>query len=160
MNIDKNDFWDENYYNHPPIIDAMIVNAEEILGVKLPELLIKLLRIQNGGYVADLVFPMKEPTSWAENHIALSEMFGIVTDKSIETTQNLLDSEYVKEWGIPEKQVLLSGDGHWWITLDYRNGDNPTVRWIDLECNQDIHMADSFEGFINGLVSGEKFVEN
>lgn len=159
MNIDKNDFWDVNHYNHPPLDDGMIKRAEETLKLKLPELLIELLKIQNGGYVADLAFPMKVPTSWANNHIALNEIFGIVTDPSVETPQNLLDSDYAEEWGLPERQVLLSGDDHYWITLDYRNANIPTVRWIDIECNEDIHVANSFDEFIDGLVSGEEFIE-
>ena len=49
INIKKN-FWDENYYNHPMLEDYMITQAEKILKVTLPESLIDLLKIQNGGY--------------------------------------------------------------------------------------------------------------
>jgi len=162
MNIKiSDDFWDENFYNHPKLTDGMIEVAETSLNVKLPNLLIDLLRVQNGGYVNGLVFPTKEKTSWADSHIALSELYGIVTNKSKETCQNILDSEYLaNECGLPAKQVVLSGDGHWFITLDFREGENPTIRWIDLECNQDIHIADTFDEFINGLVSAEEFEEN
>jgi hypothetical protein len=152
MAIDINEFWDENYYNHPPLTDDMIFKSEKNLGLKLPILLIDLLRIQNGGYTKGFVFPMKEKTSWAENYVPLSVLFGIVIDKSIKTAQNILQTQYMtKEWGLPKKQVLLCGDGHWWITLDYRKGNSPTVRWIDIECNQDIHIADTFDDFISGL---------
>ena len=160
MSIDKNDFWDDNYYNHPPLTDKMIKNAESALKVQLPKLLIELLKIQNGGYTKGFVFPMNQRTTWSESHVPLSEMFGIVPDKSIETGQNILNTEYMtNEWDLPKKQVLLSGDGHWWITLDYRKSEIPSVRWIDLECNEDIHIADSFEDFIDGLVSEDKFAE-
>lgn len=159
MAIDINEFWDENYYNHPPLTDNMIIKSEKDLGVKLPTLLIDLLRVQNGGYTKGFAFPMKEKTSWAENFVPLSELFGIVIDESINTAQNILQTQYMtEEWGVPQKQVLLCGDGHWWITLDYRNGNNPSVRWIDTECNQDINVADSFDDFIKGLVSENRYV--
>ncbi|MGV8094665.1 MAG: SMI1/KNR4 family protein [Mangrovibacterium sp.] len=158
MAINKLDFWDTNYYNHPPLTDEMVEAAEKLLNVKLPRLLIELLKIQNGGYTKGFAFPMKQKTSWTENHVPLSEMFGIVTDKKIETSQNILDSACMtREWGLPDRQVLLTGDGHWWITLDYRNWENPTVRWIDLECDEDTHVADSFDDFIKGLVPEDEF---
>ena len=64
-----------------------------------------------------------------------------------------------QEWGLPEKQVLLTGDGHWWITLDYRKSNTPSVRWIDVECGEDIHVANSFKDFIYGLVAEDAFAE-
>jgi len=158
MTININDFWESNYYNHPTLTDKMIEQAEKELGVKLPDTFLNLLKVQNGGYTKGFVFPMTEETSWAENHIPFDEMFGIVTDKSIDTSHNILDTEYMtKEWGLPEKQVLLSGDGHWWITLDYRKSENPSVSWITADCDEDIHIADSFENFINGLISEDEF---
>jgi len=103
---------------------------------------------------------MTVKTTWSENHVPLSELFGIVTDRTIETGQNILDTAYmIEEWGLPNKQVLLNGDGHWWITLDYRQGEIPTVRWIDVECDEDILIADNFEDFINGLVTKDTFAD-
>ena len=58
----------------------------------------------------------------------------------------------IKEWGLPENLVLLCGDGHWWIALDYRKGEVPSVTWFDTEIDQDIHLADSFSQFLNGLI--------
>lgn len=36
MNIDFNNFWDSNYYNHSELTDKMINTAEETPKVKLP----------------------------------------------------------------------------------------------------------------------------
>lgn len=153
MAIDKNNFWDENYYKHPPLTDEMVADCEQQLGIKLPGLLIDLLKIQNGGYTKGFVFPMTEETTWAKDHVLLSELLGIVPDKSISTAQNILDSgEMAMEWGLPPKQVLLCGDGHWWITLDYRLAEEPSVRWIDTECDEDIFVAKNFEEFIYKLI--------
>ena len=160
MAINKNEFWGENYYNNPPLTDKMVSVAENELQVKLPTLFIELLKIQNGGYTNGFAFPMTVKTTWSENHVPLSELFGIVTDKAIETAHNILDTQYmIEEWGLPEKQVLLTGDGHWWITLDYRQSEIPSLRWIDIECDQDIHIANNFEDFINGLVSEDTYAE-
>lgn len=158
MNISKTEFWDSEYYINIPLTNEMVLIAEKELNVKLPSLLIELLQIQNGGYTKGFGFPMTQPTSWADNHVPLSELNGIVIKSTSETIHNLLQTPYMtKEWGIPEKQVLLSGDGHYWITLDYRKGTNPSVRWIDTEMDQDIHVADNFEDFFNGLVSFDTF---
>ena len=160
MTISMSDFWDSNYYNNSPLTDKIIKKAEKKLGVKLPDTFLHLLKIQNGGYTKGFAFPMTEKTTWAENHVPLTELFGIVLEKNSNSGHNIMQTEYlIKEWGLPEKQVLLSGDGHWWITLDYRQSENPSVRWIDLECNEDIHIADNFEDFINGLVSENEFAE-
>ncbi|HYF69161.1 MAG TPA: SMI1/KNR4 family protein [Ohtaekwangia sp.] len=161
MAIDKRQFWDSNYYNHPPLTDEMIVVAETTLGVKLPTPLIELLKIQNGGYTKGFAFPMTQKTTWAENHVPLSELFGIVLDENIESAQNIMDTGYlIEEWGLPEKQVLLTGDGHWWITLDYRSNETPCVKWIDVECKQEIKIADSLDEFFDGLVPDDTFAEN
>ena len=129
MKIDKNKFWSSNYYNNPTLTNDAIKIAETELEIILPELLIELLRIQNGGYTHRFAFPMTQKTTRAEDHVPLYALFGIVHDKGIRTFHNIMSSEYMtKEWGLPPRQVLLNGEGHWWITLDYRAGDKPTVR--------------------------------
>lgn len=158
MSVNIDEFWDSNYYNNPPLTYKMIKKAEKMLGVKLPDIFIELLRKQNGGYTKGFAFPMKEKTTWADNHVPLNELFGIVVNKKSESGHNILQTDYmIKEWGLPEKQVLLTGDGHWWISLDYRKGYNPTVRWIDVESGEDVHIANNFEEFIDGLVSIDEF---
>ena len=160
MKIDFTEFWDSNYYNNPDLTDEIIIQAERQLGVKLPEIFIKLLKVQNGGYTKGFAFPMRTKTTWADNHIPLSELFGIVLDEKSDSGHNIMQSSYMtEEWGLPAKQVLLTGDGHWWITLDYRLSDTPTIRWIDCECYEDIHVANSFEELYNGLVSEDEFAE-
>lgn len=152
-------FWGNNYYDNPPLTNELVEKAEQELKVKLPEALINLLRIQNGGYTKGFAFPMSVCTTWAEDHVPLTELSGIVSG-NFKSMHNILLTEYmIEEWDLPERQVLLCGDGHWWITLDYRNNVIPTVRWLDVDCEEDIHVADSFEDFINGLVSEDQFAE-
>lgn len=158
MPIDIKDFWGSNYYNHPPLTDEMISIAENLLSVSLPLDLIALLRIQNGGYTKGFAYPMNQPTSWAQDHIPLPDLAGIVTDPQLRTAQNLLQSEYLsKEWDLPPDQILLSGDGHYWVTLDYRNGPIPSVAWIDSDCGEDFQIAASFKDFLSGLQPQSRF---
>lgn len=161
MTFNKDEFWDSNYYNNPTLKDNMVDIAEKILKVKLPTLLVTILKAQNGGYTKGFAFPTTVKTSWADNHVPLDELFGIVTDKTFKTAHNILDTQYmIEEWGLPDKLVLLTGDGHWFIVLDYRKGDKPTITWFDTEMDQDIHIANSFEEFFEGLVSYETFEDN
>ena len=160
MPIDPRQFWGSNHYEHPPLTDEMVTKAQEMLGVKLPEKLINLLRVQNGGYTLGFAHPMTVKTTWAADHIPLDDLVGIVLDPEHATVQNMLLTDYMtKEWGLPEKQVLLSGDGHYWITLDYRKGPEPSVAWIDVECGEDIQIASSFEVFLTGLLPASAFGE-
>jgi hypothetical protein len=153
MPIDKREFWGSNHYEHPPLSDEMIALAEERLGVRLPAELIELLLIQNGGYTKGFAYPMSQRTTWAADHVPLEELAGIVIDPNHRTAQNLMHTAYLtQEWGLPPRQVLLAGDGHYWITLDYRRGDIPSVAWIDVECDEDIQVAPSFATFLSGLV--------
>jgi hypothetical protein len=159
MAITTDRFWSSNYYKHPPLTDEMVAVAERQLGVKLPAEYIALLRIQNGGYTHGFGFPMTRRTTWAEDHIPLHDLAGIVTDPEIRTALNILETAYMtQEWGLPPRQALLSGDGHWWITLDYRNGDVPSVAWIGVECDEDIQVAPTFAEFLEKLRPRSEFL--
>jgi len=151
-------FWGNNYYNNPPLTDDAIQFAEKRLGVNLPVEYLALLHLQNGGYTRGFAFPMEEQTSWAADHIPLSELSGIVIDPDSEGVHNILLTGYmIREWGLPEGLVLLSGGGHWWIALDYRHSNSPVVTWIDIEAGEDIRIAPSFQAFYEGLVPAEHY---
>jgi hypothetical protein len=106
--------------------------------------LLEILRVQNGGSVAELwnAFPTDVPTSWSENHVPLDDMVGI---GSHDGQLPLLDSAYsVEEWGLPSSLVLLSGDGHCWIALDYRacgERGEPSVTWFDVDEGKALPLA-------------------
>jgi hypothetical protein len=142
----------------PPLTDAMVARAEEQLGVELPAAYLSLLRIQNGGYTSDAfrAHPAPEPTSWAADHVVFDSMFGIGdSDQGVLRTPYLLN-----EWGMPEGLVLLTGDGHWWIALDYRQSGSaspPSLVWYDNEVGEDIQLAPDFTSFVEGLRSEDDF---
>lgn len=162
MKMDKSDFWDLNYYNHPPLTDDMINLAEELLNIKLPALFIELLKVQNGGFTKGFAFPVIGKVASIESYVPLHELFGIVTNEYVWSEQNILDSRYMaEEWGLPGKQIFLAVDeGPKYITLDYSSGDVPSVRWIDLEKNEDKRIAKAFDAFFNGLISIDSFVDS
>ncbi len=82
----------------------------------------------------------------------LHDLAGIVLAPTDDTVLNILASVGKNaDWSLPDRQVLLSGDGHYWITLDYRKGDVPSVAWIDVECDEDIQVARTFAAFLKGL---------
>ena len=147
-------FWNRTIRHEaqPPLTDEMVSRAERVLGVKLPDAYIALLRVQNGGYTADAfqAHPTPEPTSWAADHVPFSSMFGIGEDDE----GILQNAYYLREWRIPDGLVLLTGDGHWWIALDYRHSGPPgppSVTWYDNEIAEDIQLAPDFETFVIGL---------
>lgn len=114
MAITADEFWGSNYYNHPPLTDELVTEAERQLRVRLPEEYLALLRVQNGGYTREFGYPMACPTIWAADHVPLDYLFGIVIDPNHRTTQSILQTGYMtREWGLPPRQVLLTDDEHW-----------------------------------------------
>lgn len=153
-------FWDPavEFEVQAPLTEAMVAGADEALGVQLPEAYLALLRIQNGGYTTDALqaHPAPEPTSWASNHVPFESMFGIGANGE----GVLKSAELSREWGMPDDLVLLTGDGHWWIALDYRRSGSagpPSVVWYDNEVGEDIQLARDFETFLEGLRSQDEF---
>ncbi len=156
--IDLKNFWGANFYNNPPLTDEALAEAEASLDVRLPAEFVDLLRIQNGGYTQRFAHPMAQETSWAPDHVPLDALAGIVTGSIHDSMHNILLTEYLtQEWELPPRQVLLAGGGAYWITLDYRRGPIPTVAWIDVDCDQDMQVAESFAAFLSGLVPASAY---
>ena len=161
--FDLERFWEESDYAQkeyvlPSLTDNAIAVVEERLGYKLPASYIKLMRYQNGGFPQRKFFATTEPTSWAEDHVAIHGIFGIGDSKTYSLCGEL-GSQFMKdEWGYPEIGVYF-GDcpsaGHDMICLDYRqcqpNGE-PQVVHVDEELNYKItFLAGTFEEFVRGL---------
>lgn len=150
-------FWgDGDYGVQQPLTDEMVREAERLLGVKLPAALLDLLRVQNGGSVAagHAAFPTGRPTSWSEDHVPFDALMGIGRRAG---TTSLLDTPYlVEEWGMPTPLLLLSGDGHCWIGLDYRTcgrDGEPSVTWFETDHDSELVLAGDFRSFVEGLTS-------
>ncbi len=58
----------------------------------------------------------------------------------------------IEEWGLPKDLVLLEGDGHTWLALDYRkNKETPSIVVIESDSNESLTVADSFDSFLSML---------
>lgn len=154
-------FWgDGDHGVQQPLTDEMVREAERVLGVTLPSALLDLLRVQNGGIVAadHDAFPTGQPTSWSEDHVPFDNLMGIGRRDGM---TSLLDTPYlVEEWGMPAPLVLLSGDGHCWIGLDYRacgRDGEPSVTWFETDLDVDLVLAGDFRSFVEGLTAGSTY---
>ena len=156
----KATFWKAGASEAHALTDDKLDQAERILRVKLPEVLVDLLRIRDGGTVAANwnAFPTSQPTSWSDTHVPFDELMGIREAAS----GSLLDTPYLTdEWSLPTPIVLLSGDGHTWIALDYRKGTGsmePSVTWFDTDSDTELHLASTFRSFVEHLVSASSIV--
>jgi hypothetical protein len=144
-------FWkpDSDYLVQEPLTDEALKAKEVEFGVRLPDEYVALLRLQNGGVVSkDLrAFPT------AGDYVVFGDMMGIGPD-----FMTIRDSSYLEEEeGITGQVVLLTGDGHWWIALDYRESEEPSVAWLDVELGKEARLAPSFRAFVEGLVPEEQF---
>ncbi|MCY8513488.1 SMI1/KNR4 family protein [Bacillus atrophaeus] len=148
------EIWENSEYDPFKLKDISedeIKNVEQELNLTLPEQYKKLIIQQNGGLINFNAFPTDQETSWADDHIEVDHIRGIGKDLGI------LESEYlIKEWGLPQRLLLIQGDGHNWVALDYRlTNENPPVHYFDLELNNDFKIADSFDEFLSKLYTHE-----
>jgi len=160
---ERSDYADENYVEAPPTAE-MIASIEEELGYKLPEDYIWLMQRQNGGIPVHTCFPTAIPTSWAEDHVAITGIMGIGRQKTYSLCGDLGSKFMLEEWGYPDIGVVLCdcpSAGHDVIMLDYRacgRDGEPAVVHVDQEANYRItFLAPSFATFIVGLVNEEEF---
>ncbi len=161
--FDFTEFWDDSeyalteYVSDPPS-DELISEIEQELGYKLPESYIWLMKRHNGGMPKNTCYPTDEPTSWAEDHVAITGIFGIGRDKECSLCGSFGSKFMIDEWEYPDIGVAICdcpSAGHDMIFLDYtkcgRDGE-PSVVHVDQEDDYKItHLADSFEEFIRGL---------
>ena len=59
---------------------------------------------------------------------------------------------------MPKGIVLLSGDEHTWVALDYRScgpTGEPSITWFDNEMEEEVALAPNFQAFLDGLVDGD-----
>ncbi|WP_144511010.1 SMI1/KNR4 family protein [Bacillus sp. FJAT-22090] len=162
-------FWEDSeyareaYQSEPPTSE-LIDSIEKELGYKLPSSYIHLMKQENGGVPRNTCFPTEEPTSWAENHIAITGIMGIGREKSYSLCGDLGSTFMIEEWGYPDIGVVICdcpSAGHDVVMLDYRacgKDGEPEVVHVDQEDDYEItFLAENFEEFIKGLVSEEQY---
>lgn len=163
------DFWEDSEYaseayQSAPPTDELIDSIEQELGYKLPSSYIQLMKHRNGGVPKNTNFPTEEPTSWAEDHIAITGIMGIGREKSYSLCGDMGSRFMIEEWGYPDIGVVICdcpSAGHDVVMLDYRTcgrEGEPEVVHVDQEDDYEItFLADNFEAFIRGLVSDEAY---
>lgn len=164
--FDLTDFWDnsDEFTTTENVTDEMVKKAESKLGYKLPKSYITLIKTKNGGSPKNTCFPTKKPTSWSEDHIAITAIKGLGGTWGIDSDE-LGTDQAIEEWGYPKIGIAICecpSAGHDMVMLDYRkNGDlnEPEVVHVEVESEEPIitFLANEFETFIRGLVSENVF---
>jgi hypothetical protein len=157
-------FWDDDdsFTSPMPLTDQMVSKAEALLGYKLPESYVTLLKSRNGGTPINDCFPTEESTSWSDGHIAITGIRGIGGQWGIDSEE--LGSRFmVEEAGYPDIGIVVCecpSGGHDAVMLDYsfcgKNGE-PRVMHVDVECERITFLAPDFETFVRGLVNAEVY---
>ncbi|MED3648801.1 SMI1/KNR4 family protein [Halalkalibacterium halodurans] len=133
------------------VSDSKVEEAEKELNVDLPNAYVDLIKQQNGGVIKKNAFKVEFPNVWDEDLIYVNFIYGIGRNEGILDTKHL-----TKEWGLPDDLVLLSGDGHTWVALDYSDkGKEPPVIYYDTDEGVKHVLADTFSDFINGLTDDD-----
>lgn len=164
QDFDLSNFWNNVAYALETLVldpptDELIASIEKELGYTLPESYKFLMKQQNGGIPHNTCFPTSAPTSWDEDHIAISSIKGIGRDKIFSLCGRQGSQFMIDEWGYPDIGVCICdcpSAGHDMIMLDYRKcgkDGEPEVIHVDQEFGYHItFLAKDFETFIKGLV--------
>jgi hypothetical protein len=148
--------WDPSYKEKDLVLEPLanedVKLAEEAYQVLLPSEYIKVLREQNGGFLRTNAIPVNFPSFYAEGYVQLDHLLGIKKD------QGIMESSYLlPEWGITDTRfIAISGEGHEWITLDYRESSTePKITHISVHEEEPvIHtIAQSFSELLQMMVS-------
>lgn len=164
--VDFDDFW-EAEASGEQLTEAMVAEAENTLGYKLPKSYVALLATQNGGRLQKRIFPTNMPNSWAEDHVAVLEICGIGGKYDLLGVDG--SEQYIQKLGYPAIGVVIGhtpSSSHDTIMLDYRTSGitgEPRVVHVD------IHTADKpiitplavdFETFLLGLIDEDEWYED
>lgn len=161
--LDLATFWKSSDYARrkyvgAPVTDEMIQAVQAELGCRLPAAYVELLRSQNGGVPVRTRHRASQPTSWAEDHVALTGIFGLDRRKLSSLCGEFGSRFWTDMWEYPAIGVYFAdcpSAGHDMLCLDYRmcgpEGE-PAVVHVD-----HTPLADNFEAFLRGLEDGSAF---
>jgi hypothetical protein len=167
--FDFSNFWDDDEYAlkeyvGDTVVAAAIESIERELGYKLPAAYIEMIKQHNGGMPKLTCFPTTESTSWAEDHVAITGIWGIDRKKSYSLCGDMGSKFMIDEWGYPQTGIYICdcpSAGHDLILLDYSNcgvNGEPEVVHVDQESDyKKTWLAKDFETFIRGLVHADVY---
>lgn len=167
--FDMTDFWEPSDYAlkeyvGPPLDEATVRAVEQSLGYRLPASYIELMRSQNGGIPRRRNHRTRERTSWALDHITITGLYSIGSERPCSLCGELSGQFWIEEWGYPPIGVYFAdcpSAGHDMMCLDYSacgpTGE-PRVVHIDQEWDYRlVVVAETFELFIRGLEDDAAF---
>jgi hypothetical protein len=169
--FDLSEFWDDSpyarkEYQDVPVTDELVAEIEAELGFVLPASYVALMRNRNGGCPRRSCVPTAEPTSWAEDHAAITGLSAIGRTARYSLCGELGSRFMQREWGYPEFGICIAdcpSAGHDMVMLDYREcgpAGEPQVVHVDQEDDFRVtFLATDFEAFIRALVDEEVFSE-
>ena len=163
-------FWNNCQYAQKNYVgdalnEAMIRQAEEELGYKLPESYLFLLKQQNGGIPNKCVFSLPEPRDY-DDEVVITGLFGIDRKKPYSLCGEFGNELWLEEWQYPAIGVAICETitgGHDMVFLDYRecgNRGEPKVSWVIMLDGEEeeyeiVPLAENFEAFVRGLTDEE-----
>jgi hypothetical protein len=141
-----------------------VSKAEQQLGFVLPKAYVKFMQHQNGGIPRRTNHRTSEPTSWSHDHIAITGLYSIGSDRTYSLCGDFSSEFWVREWGYPPIGVYFAdcpSAGHDMLCLDYSEcgpQGEPRVVHIDQERDYKVTVvAANFESFVRGLEGDEAF---
>lgn len=140
-------------YVQPKLTAKAVQEAESQLGVQLPEKYLDLLKQQNGGYLRG-----SWPDSVSRVLSGIGPRFPSITRDDGWWRPKNAEPEM---WAPPQPDLLIpfDGDGHWDMCFDYRKHGprrEPTITFVDCECERETPITESFVDYLAGLVEEEE----
>jgi hypothetical protein len=144
-----------------PLDERTLAEVERRLGVKLPATYVELLREQNGGYLDEMLITVPRRVSGAladhvdDGYVSIGSLAGVTLEECHGSV--LHTRAMTEEWELPPGLVLLDGDGHAWIALDYRRRwwrrrAEPPVILVESDSGQTTELRATFAAFLAALV--------
>ena len=130
-------------------------------GFKLPESYLNYVTVDGYSLFTHSVIRVPDRTGTAidtylegDGYREVGPIFGIGKDNEDVCLNTIFCTEYMtEEWQLPERLVLLSGDGHEWLAFDYReHSSDPPVILIESESCTWVQLASNFRDFLDSMV--------
>jgi hypothetical protein len=136
--FDFSGFWKPSRYAAREYVGRSVDQAtlravEQELGYKLPFSYVAFMKFQNGGIPRRTCHRTKEPTSWAPDHIAISGLYSIGSERPSSLCGEFCSQFWIDEWGYPPIGVYFAdcpSAGHHPTPFSHERTDTPVARGV------------------------------